>query len=861
MQNNIKESRKMKNKTLKLLVVLMVIVMAVSAFAACKTEETPDVTEAPAETTEVEETAEPDVEPEPVPVEPGANLDSVTFIGVTEESVVTQLVAGEIDIFAGSMPGKYRTEIEEAGIANVNLPGTYYELMTNNAHFDDGSFNPFTVREFRVGLSKAVDREYICSEIFDGAAVPRYFNEGPFGVDYAKYIEYARAAEAYLAHDKELGIEMMQTAMADAGIEKNADGYYEENGVVMEFVFLIRNEDGVRQNIGDYVSNLLEEVGFMVDRQYKTSGECWGAINSGTPQTGHWDIYTGGWGASTLARDSGIYWHDMNSPDSRYGMPEFACYEISDEFNTLLEDVAYNKYASIAERDELFSQAFDLEAYYSNHIWLADSLAYTVWDNDVTTSYNLAAGVDSSNLTAYSLKFTEGRGGDLVWANQAPPLNDPVNPVSGTNQTYDNQFLNFTRDYVFMGDPYTGLQYPKRAEKMEVVVETGLPVGKTYDWVDLTFEDEIVVPADTMVDWDVETETWILQGEEEKATAKLKSVVYFGSDLSDYTWHDGTPLSMADIMMVQIMGYATAYEGSDLYDEYIAPSFLSSQELDKGWRIVSEDPIVIELYNDSYALDAESSVTDAGEFGWTYDSTGSQASWSAVAAGNEVFRSGLATYSSGGAADNDAVEWMNYLDGPTLGYLEEAYKKLAAESYIPFEPTMGKYVTPEEAKAAYEASLAFYEEHGHFVIGCGPYYISHVMSTEGSLTVTAYDDYKEDRHRWDFLSTPKTATVELDGPASVSADAEAVFEVYVEDPAGEAYPAAEIATVKYLLFDSKGEIVDVVGVEATEDGLYEIVLSADVIAGLGEGACKLEVVVSPSAVASPSIVPAEFVVE
>ena len=849
----------MKNKTLKLLVVLMVIVMALGVFTACN--KTQEETTTPEDTTTVEDTTTPEeVVEEVVPVEPGAYLDSVTFVEVNEASVVTQLVAGEIDIFAGSMPGKYKTEIEAAGLANVNLPGTYYELMTNNAFFDDGSFNPFTVREFRVGLNKLIDRDYIVSEIFDGAAMPRYFAISAADVDYAKYVEYARAAEAALSHDKEAAIAMMQQVMADNGIEKNADGFYVQNGEEMVFVFLIRNEDGVRQNMGDYVSNLLEEVGFRVDRQYKTSGECWGTIDSQTPQSGHWNIYTGGWGASGLTRDSGITWHDFLSPDSRYGMPEFACYVIAEEDNTILEKVAYNLYSSVAERDELFAQLFDIEAYYAQHVWLCDSLSYTVWDNDVTTSYNLAAGVDGSSLTAYSLRFNDRVGGDLVWANQAAPLNDPVNPVAGTNQTYDHQFLRFTYDYLFMDDPYTGLQYPKRAEGMDVVIETGLPVGKTYDWVNLSFEDKIVVPADAMVDWDVETETWILAGDAEEITAKSKVVVYISPDLGEYTWQDGTPITLADIMMVQIMGYATAYEASDLYDEYIAPSFLSQLELFKGWRIVSEDPIVIEVYSDSYSMDAELNMTDIG-LGWTYDSTGAQASWSAVAAGNEVIRRGLASYSSGGAADDDAVEWLNYIDGPSLDYLKEAFETLAAESYIPFEATMGKYVTAEEAKAKYEAALAFYEENGHFVIGCGPYYISDVRSVEGTVTVSAYEGYKEDRHRWDFLSTPKTATVEIDGPASVSADAEAVFEVYVSDPNGDAYPAAEIATVKYLLFNSAGVITNVVSVEATEDGLYEVILSADAIAELGTGACKIEVVVSPSTVAAPSIVPAEFVVE
>ena len=824
-----------RNKTLKLVVLLLALTMFVSIFAACDKGTT-------------------------TKVGAGANLNSITMIGVEEASAVTQMTAGEIDIFAGSMPGKYKTEIEEAGVNAVNLPGTFYELMTNNAVFEDGSFNPFSVREFRVGLSKLVDRDYIVSEVFDGSAMPRYFSISEVDVDYARYVEFARVAETYLQYDKEAGMEMIDQVMADAGITKNAAGKYEVNGKPMTFVFLIRNEDGVRQQMGDYVSNVLEEAGFAVDRQYKTSAECWGVIDGNTPQQGKWNIYTGGWGASGLVRDSGITWHDMNSPDSRMGMPEFALYQNSDEFNQLLENAAYNKYASMEERDEIFSKLFELEAYYSQHIWLADSLAYTIWDTDVSTSYNLAAGVDGSSLTAYTLKYTDQEGGDMVWANQAAPIQDPVNPVQGTNQTYDNQFLNFTRDYLFMDDPYTGLNYPKRATKAEVVIQTGLPVGKTYDWVDLSFEDEIVVPEDAMVDWDVESETWILAGSDEKRTAKSKVTYYLGDDLGDFTWHDGTPITLADIMMVQIMGFATAYEASPLYDEYIAPAFLSQLELFKGWRIVSEKPIVIEYYSDTYALDAETNVSNL-ILGWTYDSTGAQASWSAVAAGNKVIMSGLASYSSGGAADDDAIEWLNYLDGPSLEYLKDAYDECVSESYIPFEPTMGKYVTKKDAKKAYQNTLDFYEENGHFVVGCGPYYISHVMSVEGSITLTAYPGYNEDKDRWSFLSEPKIATVQIDGPTSVKSGEEAVFEVYIDDPAGEAYPIAEIATVKYLLYDSTGAIVEVAEAEATEDGLYTVTLSADAVTGLGKGACKIEVVVSPSVVAAPALVPAEFVVE
>ena len=37
----------------------------------------------------------------------------------------------------------------------------------------------------------------------------------------------------------------------------------------------------------------------------------------------------------------------------------------------------------------------------------------------------------------------------------------------------------------------------------------GLPVGKSLDWVELDFADEIVVPDDAWYDWDATTQTFI----------------------------------------------------------------------------------------------------------------------------------------------------------------------------------------------------------------------------------------------------------------------------------------------------------------------------------------------------------------
>jgi peptide/nickel transport system substrate-binding protein len=877
-----------RNKAFKAIVFVLVLIMALGVFASCKKDGSTTTSE-----------------------NAGANLNSITMIGVEEASAVTQLTAGAVDIYAGSLPGEYLQEIKDADLNYCTSTGTNYEIMTNNAVTNEG-FNPFSVREFREAMNRFLDRDYICSEIFGGAAIPRIFPIGSVAPDYARYVEYARAVEANYTYDKEAATAVIDEAMTGAGVEK-VDGKYTYEGEPITLIFLIRTEDGLRQQIGDYVANELESIGFTVDRQYKVSSEC-SAIWAGTdPVEGQWHLYTGAWGASGLNRDSAIYFHDFTSPDSRYGYYPWQAFVVDEADNEILTKLANSEFSTMEERAELFKKAFELDPYYAQRLWLCDGLAYTPWNDNITTSYNLSAGIDGSTMTAYTIK--DSTDGDVVWANSSPPFVNPVNPVAGTNWTYDSQYINFTQDYLVIDDPFTGLSYPKRIDGADVIIKSGLPVSQTYDWVNLSFEDEIAVPEDAMISFDIDSELWDLadadylagkvteaeealaaaqetadagpQSEEQTQesldaavtaaeedlaaaqevadrgymTAKSKVVYHFGEDLSNFTWHDGTEITLADIMMKMIMDFEVGTEGSALYDESVAASFQSSLPYFKGWKIVSEDPIVIEYYSDNFLLDAESNVTDLGTCSWTYDSTGAQASWHAVAAANEVVKNGLAAYSEPAASENDSVEWLNMLDGPSVDYLKDAFTELADSSYIPFEPTMKDYVKAKDAKAAYENALGFYEENGHFFIGCGPYYVSSVMSTEGSITLTAYPDYKEDKHRWDFLSEPKIASIEVDGPSSVSSDEEAVFEVYVDDPNGDVYPADEITSVKYLLYDSSGSIAEVSEVESTEDGLYTITLSTDTITSLGEGSSKLEVVVSPKSVAAPSIVPTEFVVD
>jgi peptide/nickel transport system substrate-binding protein len=397
---------------------------------------------------------------------------------------------------------------------------------------------------------------------------------------------------------------------------------------------------------------------------------------------------------------------------------------------------------------------------------------------------------------------------------------------------------------------------PQRIERAEVTMQSGLPVTKTYDWVDLTFEDEITVPGDAWVDWDVENEVFLTADEvyPDGLTAVTKSIVYYPEDLYDVTWHDGSNLSVGDFIMPLIMEFELGLEGSDIFDTASAAQHESFMASFKGVRFVSTDPLVIEYYTDLWQLDAENNVTTMWPFYGQYDS-----SWHQIAVMNLAEASGELAYTNV-KADELEIEQTNVLGGPSLEILNAKLDEAIAETLIPYETVLGEYVTAEEAAARYANMKAFYEEHEHFMYGSGPYILDEVFLVEKTATLVHNPNYPDLADKWAIFAEPKIAELAVDGAGRVPAGAEATFDAFVTFH-GDPYPADEIDEVKYLLFGPDGELMESGVAELVADGQYSVTLSEETTSGFEAGAYKLEVIVVAIPVAIPTFSTFEFVSE
>lgn len=842
----------MKNKWF---MVVSLIIAATMILSACA-KPTAAPTEAPVVTTEVAATAAPTEAPTKEPTtRHGGWFDDITFTVVSTDSVITQLQAGAIDIYADALSSADLPAIKEAGLDYATANGLYYDLMFNPAVFTDTTvLNPFSDRKIREAVNWLLDRDYINQEIFAGGALPKFFAITTQFPDYADLADVARKLESAYAYNPEKAKEVITAQMETMGATL-VDGKWNFSGKPVTLIFIIRpDSDGTRKPMGDYIANQFESIGFTVDRQYKKGSEASPIWIGSQPEEGQWNMYTAAWSATVLDRNQSNIFQEMYLPTSAQGIPVFLANVPDPEFQKLGDDLYNSKFTTMQERHDMMARAMELSLQDSFQLFLIDGKSYIPYVKGLQVTYDLAAGVQGSQIWPVTLRWADKEGGSLKWATQ-DLFGDPWNPIAGSNWAFDQAAIRATQSGDIMYDPYTGLVWPNRIEKAEVVATEGMPITKSSDWVDLKFEKEVAVPEDAWVDWDAKTQTFITAGA--GTTAKAKVTYYYPADLFDTVkWHDGSPFSVADIVMGTILTFDRANPDSKMYDEQAVPTFEVFKADFKGVRIASTDPLVVEYYTDTFQLDAELNVVLAT--GWpTY--TFGEGAWDVMAIANLAEENGELSYSIDKATLKDpAIEQTSFIGGPSLEILAKYLDQATTDSYIPYAPTMSQYVTAEEAAARYANLKAWYAEHSHFWVGTGPYYLDKVYMTEKSLTLKSFADYPDLSDRWANYGAPKIADVTLDGPGQVKIGEEATYDVmvtYQDAP----YPQAEIKQVKFLLYNAKNEIVQVAEATAVEDGHYTIVLPKEITSKLEAGSNKLEIAVVPSVVSVPTFASIQFV--
>ncbi len=862
----------------RLSTVFSLVILASMLLAACGTVTTVAPTQPPAptatqppvaaatNTTAPQPTAVPPTPtPTPVPPQVGGWLDQMVFTKIADlPTAVAQLQAGAIDVYAFSSTNSdvYKTINGDKTLASDMTYGAYKQLMLNwSPCTDKNILNPFTDMAIREAMNWAIDRNYITQEVMGGLGTPRFTIVNDTFADGARFAPELAAIATQYAYNLDKATQVVDTEMPKLGATKGSDGKWQFNGKPVTLIGIIRTEDA-RKQIGDYFATQLEKLGFTVDRQFKTSKEA-SPIWQGDVTQCKFSYYTAGWVNNQISRDDGSSFAGFNEGVA-YGIPVMEG-KASKELHDVDTALYNNAFKTMDERAQLFRTALSLsmkESWFG--VMVANDLGYVPKRADVSYSSDLSSGA-VNRLFAYTAKFTDKTGGSLRVTN-SNLMNDPWNPVYGSNWVFDSIPKASTEDYAFVFDPFTGLRVPKLASKLDVVAKTGLPIAKSTNWVTLSFKDTIAVPDDAWADWDAAKQVFISAKDRAaadktyKQEANTQVTVTYNPDLFKTKWHDGSTFSVADVVMDMILSFDPGKKESKIYEETFDTSVLQPfMSHFKGVKIVSTDPLTITTWDDLYSLDAENTgyswYPSEGE-GYTYGT----AAWHNLTPAIQAEADGKMSFDQT-KADQKKVDWTGMASGPDLAVMSTYLDQLASSGDVPYAPTLGQYVKTDEAKTRYANLQAWYKAHNNFWIGTGLYYLDKVDTVAGSATATKFKDYIFPIDQWSVYGQAPIAVVTLDNnnPAQVAAGTEADFAFTVTFN-GKPYPSKDLAAVAYTLFGADGTVAGSGNATMTAEGAYTIKLSTDVTNKLPAGAAKLSIAVASNLVALPTFAVAQFVV-
>ncbi len=713
--------------------------------------------------------------------------------------------------------------------------------------------NPFASPKIREAMNWLIDRKFIAEEIMRGLGRPRYLPLDSSFPDFARLADVARRLEIRYATNPDRARSVISEEMRKLGATL-VDGKWRFHGQPVNLTFLIRTEDA-RRAIGEYVASLLEKQGFSVERRLGSAADLSPLWMSADPAKGQWHMYTGGWVSTAISRDESGQFDFFYT---RRGLQSalWQAYKPSPEFDRVADRLARSDFATMAERNRLLARGLELAMQDSVRIWLVEEQSVSPRRAEVKVVADLAGGISGSVLWPYTIRY-EGRSGGTVRIGVPSMLPEPWNPVGGSNWIFDTTLYRATEDYATISDPFTGLDLPQRVERAEVVVKQGLPVSKTLDWVSLQFVPAIRVPGDAIISWDPKAQRFVTVNEKypKGLTTRTKAVVHFDRDLfQKVQWHDGTALSMGDIMLGWILTFDRAMPTSAVFDESVVPAFESFVQTFRGFRIVSENPLVVELYSDAFTMDAEAIAAGAAGAYWPLYGFG-PGPWHTVALGMRAEASGEAAFTAD-KATKKKVEQLNYVAGPTLAILDRHLAAARGENFIPYAPTLNKYISANEARTRWTSLTQWRQGHSHFWVGMGPFLLQRVSPVEKVVELGRFNRFPDPSTKWVRFDEPRIAAVAVSGPSTVRTGEEATFDISITFK-GQPYPAQDIEEVKFLLFDAKRDLISSAAAQRAGER-WKIVLSPAVTKRLGTGSSRLEVIVVSRAVSIPSFATVSF---
>ena len=649
----------------------------------------------------------------------GSYVDSVTFHRYTDPTEATdRLIAGDIDMYYLAVPKDDAQRVRDAGHQIYeSIADTTYGIYINPTDDHTNGFNPFALQQVRYAVNYMMDREYIVNEII-GAGAPMYTPLSPHNNDYLTI--YREMGNLGFTYDADEAKRLISDALLGAGAVMSSDGIWHYSGVPIEISIFIRDDDYIRQKIGERLAGNLEEMGFVVNKTYGNLQAALANVRATDPAEQRWHIYTEAWTGIAGNRYSaevllGAFYAPIfgNLPG---GSEENHWRYENRTLDRQTVDLFIERYESLEQRAEWLNAMATLGTQESIRVFLAVGNELYPVSSNVEGAVGVNGIGITSRYTPINSQLVDGQQ-NLDIGNRHI-VQSAWNPVGGFRDTYSNHAWRLLSDRDFEFNPHTSDLHESR--NAIVSVNTAGPDGV------------LSVPSSAII-WDPDTHAW-------STPERLEAITKVTLDLKLANWHSGQPMDLNDILYPIVFNREHHIdhrheETAMISDPHAELPYISS--VIQGVNILDDD--TVEIYIDYWHHDKDRLAYVAGV--WP------SLPWEILYVMDRMVHAGDAGWRISAAAAEHSGNWMDMLDSEDISIAKrylEMFTNTEYENHIPYFLYENK--TTEYVTERYNASISWIDDKGHMVISNGPFYLTDMITRDaddGSITrmvLNQFDD-------------------------------------------------------------------------------------------------------------------------
>jgi len=624
----------------------------------------------------------------------------------SDEDALGSLLTGSTQGRLFRIPRSIAVKLADAGFKLATPAGGLVNIYVNPyPECPDGHPNIFANHKARLALQFLIDRDFIATNIYQGQAIPIVPPRVPYDPDYPHLLSVISKWNYIITKG---GFNEGKNLLFDALRELNATQengkWYWPDGKPVTVNFVIRTEDERRQ-VGDMLASTLESLGLTVNRIYKDFTGAFSIVYAGDAADCGWQLYTEGWGITGMtAYDYGTpvqfyssIWGFMPESPSHnwtYKMPEIDKYATwLDSGNYTTEDQFWDYYMKVLDLGindsvRVFIVAtYDAYAYSPDISGVITSPEATPWNT--YTFLNLQ--YDNKTEVTFSNRYVYSSG--WIW-----------NPIGGFADVYSVMVRN-------------AITWPGVTSRITDGL-TGWSPGHHETWE--LVRGPVSVPGDAIF-YNTTLHKWMTFAEAGRSVEAKNEIIYNMKYMPEFVFHDGSKLSMADILAMYwiVLEYTSSSGPNDVrYEEGLFNVWYSLVTNFVGLKVINSTAIAV--YTNYNHIDP----------GYIADYMDPWSDWVSpwplelVAAMDQLFVRSNGTYvfyyedATGGKIGihliaEDQCDLM-------AGYLAQIRDN--PPDWVEQLINMG-YLTVDEWKTRVDNLIAFYNAHGHMLVSLGPFYL------------------------------------------------------------------------------------------------------------------------------------------